>query len=313
MDRIPFLLVLLLLTSCSKSEEPRQVSEEITYRTAGAPWQNYYLTVVPSGEIRGLIVLLPGFGTAPERFLYEIKLDSIAPQLGLMVLVPSPQGWGTHYLDDASIDTLHVMIQEVTREHKLAGKKFVIGGFSIGGTGALRFAEQVLEGRFATYMTLAGAFAVDSPLDFERLWFSFEREVQRGRSQEAEHFLNALRDALGGSPEHHVQQYLRHSPFLASWKDGGEARFLKDIPLRLSVEPDSLWWKANGWLEYQHQNAHDLDRVFRLLRDLGNERVELIKTTDRGYRKDGRRHPHSWSIVDERELLDWALKTMGRR
>jgi len=76
-----------------------------------------------------------------------------------MMLVPSPQGWGTTYLDDASIDTLHIMIQEASRKYGLVGKKFVVGGFSIGGTGALRYAERIIEKGMGT-LTLVGAFAV---------------------------------------------------------------------------------------------------------------------------------------------------------
>ena len=39
----------------------------------------------------------------------------------------------------------------------------------------------------------------------------------------------------------------------------------------------------------------------------GNEEAELILTQDKGYRPDGQRHPHSWSIVDEEEMVGWLL------
>jgi pimeloyl-ACP methyl ester carboxylesterase len=305
-------LVFLLLTiiSCSEGKESRLYSEDIKYRTVGDDGQNYYVTVFPDGEIQGLVVLLPNFAKSPEKFLYEIKFDSIAAQNGLLIMVPFPQGWKTDYLNNASTDTLNTMIKEVSQKYGLGGKKFVIGGFSIGGTGALRYAEKAVEGTYASNLTLAGAFTVDAPLDFERLWFSFEKELRAGPNKEAEYFLNAMRNALGGEPNRNLQTYARYSPFLASDGNGGRAHFLKTIPLRFYVEVDTSWWKAMGWLGYEDQNVYDQDRMIQRLREFGNKDVEQIKSTNKGYRKDGKRHPHSWSIVDERELTKWIIKIM---
>ena len=51
-------------------------------------------------------------------------------------------------------------------------------------------------------------------------------------------------------------------------------------------------------------NAIDAAAVISLLKLMGNERAELITTTNKGYFwGDGRRHPHTMSIVGERELL----------
>ena len=30
-----------------------------------------------------------------------------------------------------------------------------------------------------------------------------------------------------------------------------------------------------------------------------------MTTIGKGFREDGSRHPHSWSIVDEKELIEW--------
>ena len=35
--------------------------------------------------------------------------------------------------------------------------------------------------------------------------------------------------------------------------------------------------------------------------------TELITTSGQGHHPDGRRHPHSWSIVDNGELVEWLL------
>lgn len=51
-------------------------------------------------------------------------------------------------------------------------------------------------------------------------------------------------------------------------------------------------------------NAFALERIYHSLRAVGNNRAELITTDGRGF-KNGRRHPHAWSIVDEMDLIKW--------
>jgi hypothetical protein len=51
-------------------------------------------------------------------------------------------------------------------------------------------------------------------------------------------------------------------------------------------------------------------RAVNLLRAAGNDDAELVITTGKGYRRDGERHRHSWSIVDEAELIEWVLRAM---
>jgi hypothetical protein len=41
---------------------------------------------------------------------------------------------------------------------------------------------------------------------------------------------------------------------------------------------------------------------------MGNSRAEFIQTFQTGYRSNGQRHPHSWSIVNEVELIQWMNK-----
>jgi hypothetical protein len=41
---------------------------------------------------------------------------------------------------------------------------------------------------------------------------------------------------------------------------------------------------------------------------LGNKQAEFINPFGKGYRIEGNRHPHSWSIVDPAETIKWVLK-----
>lgn len=54
-------------------------------------------------------------------------------------------------------------------------------------------------------------------------------------------------------------------------------------------------------------NAIDLAALVNELKIRENQQIELITTHNKGYHPDETRHPHSWSIVDEEELIDWFV------
>ena len=59
-------------------------------------------------------------------------------------------------------------------------------------------------------------------------------------------------------------------------------------------------------------NAIDLAALVNQLKILGSKKAELITTTAKGFQEDGSRHPHSWSIVDEKELVEWFVRLIGK-
>jgi hypothetical protein len=82
-----------------------------------------------------------------------------------------------------------------------------------------------------------------------------------------------------------------------------------DIPLRIYSEPDIDWWLKEHGLDFSSINITDCSAMINELNRLGNSNASLITTHNKGFRKpDNRRHPHSWSIVNNKELIDWLLK-----
>lgn len=80
---------------------------------------------------------------------------------------------------------------------------------------------------------------------------------------------------------------------------------LVDIPLRYYIEPAEQWWPDSHQTDVLGLNILDATAFVNDLRLLGNDKAELIVTSGRGYRNGGRTyHPHSWTIVDEAELID---------
>jgi hypothetical protein len=200
-------------------------------------------------------------------------------------------------------------VAEARARYAVPGAPVAVGGFSAGGTGAVRFAERCAAGACGGTPPVAAAFAVDAPLDFARVWrhtaLTLRRGSPRANAAEGRLVLAALRGALGGAPDSVAAAYRRGSPLLASEADGGNARWLRRTPLRAYTEPDVHWWMAERGVDYAGMNATDAAALVNVLRIGGNARAELVTTSGRGVRPDGRRHPHAWAIVDEPELAGW--------
>ena len=80
---------------------------------------------------------------------------------------------------------------------------------------------------------------------------------------------------------------------------------LKEIKLRFYTEPDSLWWMKNRQTDFESTNAYAIQQISKHLEKEGWNQIDLIETKDKGFRSNGERHPHSWSIVDPEGLLNW--------
>lgn len=266
----------------------------------------------PVGKARGLLVLLPGGAGSYDEFQSTGSSPSTLPEQlreqQIVTIVPTAEGW----LEDRYLKHIDAIVAETLTTHQIPNNRVVVGGFSGGGTTAVRFAEFCAAGRSAAWISIRGVFAVDAPLDLTRFWRGEMLAIRRGADPryvaEARFVLSQMRDVLGGSPETHPGNYLRVSPFSAFAKGGGQARLLRHLPVRLYTEPDVQWWMTNRKVDYYNMNAIDAAGLILQLQLLGNADAQLITTEGRGYRSDGSRHPHSWSIVDETQLRAWILK-----
>src|SRR4051812_30726881 len=273
-----------------------------------------YRIYEPAGKAVGLLVLLPGGAASYDEFESDGSTPSELPQqLGqqqIVTIVPSAEGF--RWLEDRYLTHLDAIVAETLTTYHIPKDRVVVGGFSGGGTTAVRFAEFCAAGRSETRVSVRGVFAVDAPLDLTRLWRGETLAIRRGAddryANEARLVLQEMRGALGGSPETRPVRYASVSPFTAFAEGGGQARLLSHLPARLYTEPDVQWWMANRKVDYYNMNALDAAGLILELQLLGNRQAELITTQGLGFRPDGSRHPHSWSIVDEAQLRAWILR-----
>jgi pimeloyl-ACP methyl ester carboxylesterase len=304
MRRIVPLLVFLLMPL----EEALAQRERLIHRTVGDTLLRTYRLYESVEAPVGVLVLIPGGGGTHDAFNPGGPTPSTLPRRlagTVATIVPAEVDW----LNDQWLEQLDAVIAETLTAYRLPLDRVLVGGFSGGGTVAVRYAEFTAAGRSRAGVRVQGVFAADAPLDMARLWRGEALAIARGAHPrfvaEAKMVLGLLEQALGGPPERHASRYLEASPLSAFAKGGGQAALLRDVAVRLYTEPDVAWWMANRQLDYYSMNAVDAAALVTLLQLMGNKEAELITTHGRGFRPDGARHPHSWSIIDEDDLADW--------
>ena len=273
----------------------------------------YYLIVKPpTSTISGVLVLLDGFGGSAESILVESMLPNIAFANGILTVAAAigPK----IYADSAVIDKLNMILTDVVKRYKVAPDKFVIGGFSAGGTISLRYAELCKEAPSKYPINPRAVFAVDSPVDIIDLWTFFEKQIEKNYSDvavEEATFVSALMQREHGTPKNNLQKYQWLTPFNHLQKEAGNEKYLKDIPVRVYHDVDIAWRLQNRRQSAYEANFLNSSELILRLIQMKNEAAEFVKGRT-GYRINGMRHPHSWNIVDEVEFIQWAKKILEK-
>ncbi|HMK04471.1 MAG TPA: hypothetical protein VK489_09775 [Ferruginibacter sp.] len=307
MIKLCFSLVLIFIFKCSIAQKV-----ETVYLNPKDSISNLYIIVYPPKlPWKGYAFFIPGMFQKAKDVLVQTDLPAYAAQQGILTIIPTfKTGISSFGIDSTTQASLLEMLQDVSTKNKLEGLDFYLGGFSIGGTCALKYAELALRNNYP--VKPAAVFAIDSPLDFERLYNNMLREVKLPGSSEdmlaeSNYILKRSRKEFGGTPSDNLVSYHRMSAYSFSDTTQYAIRPLVNLPIRLYTEPDVHWWLNEG-VDYSLMNAFDFAAITNELKRLGNKKIELITTVNKGYRKPaGTRHPHSWSIAESKDLVKWFL------
>lgn len=311
MYKLALFFCILISVLPAKSESYRYV-----YRNKSDSSYNCYLECIPSsGNIRGLIVR--DFTSLPDTSKTGIsKLHKLAAQNDIMtVYTVTSRIYPDLYYDDLGPALLDDIIHEVMKQNSIPKENLFIGGISASGTRALRFAQYCEQGKSKYGTHIKAVFSVDSPLDLERFYISskriLERHCKNGSIREATLMVKTLDKIFGGPPSKFHRQYADASVYSYTSPKGGNAQYYTKLPIRLYHEPDLDWWMEQRTASYYDMNSVDIAEFVVDLRAQGNKNVELISTSGRGFDHSGNRMPHSWTIVNEPDLMDWILKQIN--
>jgi dienelactone hydrolase len=270
--------------------------------------RNFYTLIYPPDlPWQGYVVILPGFGQTAEMTLDQTDLPKITARNGLLTIIPTLQdGVLSFGVDSSSQQALHRIIEDVRSKHDLAGLPYFIGGFSIGGSCAIKYAQD-------STIKPAAVFGIDPPRDFERFYHSSQRDIRlsvdKEPSQENVYMVERIEKEFGGTPATALSNFHRISPYSFTDHNQRAVKKMVDLPLRIYSEPDIEWWLNERDFDFTSINVTECSAMINELRRLGSEKAELIVTANKGFRKPyDTRHPHSWSIVDNEELVAWLLQ-----
>lgn len=271
----------------------------------------YTLVLPKEGTLKGVLVLFHS-GRDTSSKAYEMRLYVEAVKRQAAVLYVTTGNRVEFLFDDSTYIQLDRYLGKAIQENQLPADRLLFGGMSLAGTRAMKYALWCLQGRSAYGIRPAAVAVCDAPLDFIRFWKQLNRskrlKLHPTAVDEATWVTAVLERNLGGTPMEKPEAFLTYSPYSPDLPDGGQAVLLKNTPFRAYTEPDVQWWMEHRGNDYYAMNALDAAAVVNQLRILGNDRAELMLTQNKGYRPDGTRHPHSWSIVDNSELVDWLLE-----
>ncbi len=174
----------------------------------------FYYAIKPLGEIKGTLVLFSGTMETPADVLNNnTSFAELAHDNNLMLIIPSVNS--NLFLNTVTLNFINSTLSDAIAYYKLNTQKFVFGGFSLGGMTALRYTELSVEDKNKTVVHPLAVYAIDSPLDYSRLYSSFSSiaatNFSEGSAYEARYYLQKMNAQFGGTPNTNKKNYVSNS------------------------------------------------------------------------------------------------------
>ena len=305
MNRLLIISILFVIAACLPRKDVNQVEEKKNRKSTIFVSQNYEL-IIPKKQ-DGLLILFPCFPCNAEDTRTQFNIIDITSANNITVLL---MNFNQHlWLSDSEKKELEEIIMDAVIQYGIKIDNTYIGGFSSGGnvslllTDYLKLTESLIQPK--------GLFITDSPVDLLGLYENSQKAIEKNKSEPAVQEANWIIEMFNlefGTGETSYSNYESKSPYFSKTNSTKNISNLNGLKIRLYSEPDTLWWKQNRDAEYEDMNAYYIEQLANDLGKLyGVENVTYIKTENRGYRENGKRHPHSWAIIDEKDLVKWIL------
>ncbi|MGI9525730.1 MAG: hypothetical protein ACR2MS_01325 [Weeksellaceae bacterium] len=300
-----YIIILVLITmSCKGQFEKNNRTEKPKYEII----KTSEFELNKAENQKGLLILFPCFPCDAENTLSEFKISEISVKNDFSVLA---MNFNQHlYLNQKEKQELAEQLTDIVREQNLSEKNIFIGGFSSGGNVSLLISDYLVNNK--SPIQPKGVFIVDSPIDLLGLYGTAEKNLKFNFSESSiqeSTWIKNMFDKEFGNPSYGINTYEQNSPYTFQTENIDNLKGLKKVKIRFYTEPDLKWWKEYAKNEYEDLNAFYIHKLSdKLKNEFGENNVELINTENRGYRANGERHPHSWAIVNAKDLVNWMLE-----
>ncbi len=305
-DICRIILVLTITISCKNGGHEKNIGSKKTEYEKTT--NEHYELSKPTKNINAVLTLFGGYPEKADDIKREFKVLEIAKENDVAVLFMNYNQ--KLWLEQNEKIQLTEHLISIFEKNKLPTDNIYIGGFSSGGNVALLIGDFIIKNTHYS-ITPNGIFIVDSPVDLASLYLSAEKNVKQNFSEASIQESTWLIETLGkqfGNPSNNISKYQEYSVFTLQTGSIGNLEHLRKTKIRFYTEPDTLWWKKNRMVDFKQTNAYHIKRLSETLNKQNFRSIEYISTENQGYRANGERHPHSWSIVDETDLIRWILK-----
>lgn len=278
--------------------------------------EDYYLISKPqhTKPSTTVLFLLSGFGEIPENTTTETSLHKFAFKNNIVTVF---YACGNKlYADSPTVQKLNTVFTDIRNRFSLDKNNFILGGYSAGGMIALRYTELCFENPEKFPISPAGVFTVDSPIDIFTIYDALEEYAENRYSdiavREAEAAMEVIKNEYG-IPRENIPVYSNLTAFSMNKSFGQNEIHLKNTPVRTYHDVDIPWRIKNRNQTVHRSNYEVTSELINRLVLLGNTQAEFMQSYQTGFRSNGMRHPHSWSIVDEKEMMSWIKKITGSK
>lgn len=250
---------------------------------------------------QNVLFIFPGFGADAESTLSEFELHREANDHHLSIVYLD---FNQHlFLTHAEKEYLAKEMSLIREQHFPEANSF-IAGFSSGGTIALSLCEYLLQSE--NQLQLKGLMMVDSPIDLNYLYGINKKNIERNYSaiafQESMYINGILKQK-----EEETFYYEKYNLYDVRRNDFSNIQYcVAELPILIFTENATNWWRENRGNESNETNYFVLKTFTKNALDRYESAKVLIHISEnKGFRKNGKRHPHSWSIVDKKLLLSF--------
>ncbi len=266
---------------------------------------------LPKSEAKATLIFLSGSALDTTRTIDEFEIIKPAIENDIAVLFVSTGKVIEFLFTDQDIQIVDEIIGNVLNTYNLSDRPKFLAGMSLGGTMAFRYAEYCFLNKSKNNISPDAIVVCDAPIDMVRMWHEQEQALKNdfhpNAVGEATWVLHFLKKHMGGSPKEAMENYINYSPFVYTDENKSKTQLFRNVSIRMYHEPDMNWWVENRAKDYNTINSIDLAGFYNYLRLAGNTEVELITTYNRRKDYDKGASPHSWTIVDNVELVEWLF------
>ena len=265
-----------------------------------------YIALVPE-KPEGIIVFFQSSGKIDK----EGELEKLAVHNDLGIAYISTNNKFEFLFDEDHKSFLAEQLLALIRRIGQPEVEIYFAGMSLAGTRALIMAHYIDKNEQFRSLRPKAIAVCDAPLDFIRFYKEGQKamnlEAQDAAANEGYWTTHYIRKNIGCEPHECPDEYIAYSPITYSAIDTAKLESLMDVRLRCYTEPNVEWWMETRKKDYYGMNALDMALLVNELNKRGHQNAELILTSDKGHRRDGTYHPHSWVIVNENDLIQWFI------